>query len=368
MVRDTVRSFVQREILPYVNDWEEAGEFPRELYKKAADAGILGIGAPEKWGGSGEDVFMKVAACEEMVRCTSGGVGASLGSLDIGLPPVWKWGSEALQEKVVPPVLAGDKIAALAVTEPGGGSDVANLRTRAVRDGDHYVVNGSKTFITSGVRADYYTVAVRTGDPGFGGISLLLVEKDTPGFTVGRKLKKMGWWASDTAELFFEDCRVPAENLIGAENGGFFCIMSNFQMERLILAVTANMTAQVALDEAMAYAREREAFGRPIAGFQVTRHKLAEMATQVAVSREFTYRVAARLANGEDCVLDVSMAKNQATQCADRVTWDAVQIYGGAGYMRGTVVERLFRDNRILSIGGGTYEIMNEVIAKRLGL
>ena len=368
MVRDTVRSFVQREILPYVNDWEEAGEFPRELYKKAADAGILGIGAPEKWGGSGEDVFMKVAACEEMVRCTSGGVGASLGSLDIGLPPVWKWGSEALQEKVVPPVLAGDKIAALAVTEPGGGSDVANLRTRAVRDGDHYVVNGSKTFITSGVRADYYAVAVRTGDPGFGGISLLLVEKDTPGFTVGRKLKKMGWWASDTAELFFEDCRVPAENLIGAENGGFFCIMSNFQMERLILAVTANMTAQVALDEAMAYAREREAFGRPIAGFQVTRHKLAEMATQVAVSREFTYRVAARLANGEDCVLDVSMAKNQATQCADRVTWDAVQIFGGAGYMRGTVVERLFRDNRILSIGGGTYEIMNEVIAKRLGL
>ena len=368
MVRDTVRSFVQREILPYVNDWEEAGEFPRELYKKAADAGILGIGAPEKWGGSGEDVFMKVAACEEMVRCTSGGVGASLGSLDIGLPPVWKWGSEALQEKVVPPVLAGDKIAALAVTEPGGGSDVANLRTRAVRDGDHYVVNGSKTFITSGVRADYYTVAVRTGDPGFGGISLLLVEKDTPGFTVGRKLKKMGWWASDTAELYFEDCRVPAENLIGAENGGFFCIMSNFQMERLILAVTANMTAQVALDEAMAYAREREAFGRPIAGFQVTRHKLAEMATQVAVSREFTYRVAARLANGEDCVLDVSMAKNQATQCADRVTWDAVQIFGGAGYMRGTVVERLFRDNRILSIGGGTYEIMNEVIAKRLGL
>ena len=368
MVRDTVRSFVQREILPYVNDWEEAGEFPRELYKKAADAGILGIGAPERWGGSGEDVFMKVAACEEMVRCTSGGVGASLGSLDIGLPPVWKWGSEALQEKVVPPVLAGEKIAALAVTEPGGGSDVANLRTRAVRDGDHYVVNGCKTFITSGVRADYYTVAVRTGDPGFGGISLLLVEKDTPGFTVGRKLKKMGWWASDTAELFFEDCRVPAENLIGAENGGFFCIMSNFQMERLILAVTANMTAQVALDEAMAYAREREAFGRPIAGFQVTRHKLAEMATQVAVSREFTYRVAARLANGEDCVLDVSMAKNQATQCADRVTWDAVQIFGGAGYMRGTVVERLFRDNRILSIGGGTYEIMNEVIAKRLGL
>ena len=368
-VRQSARKFVATHVLPYIDDWEEAGEFPRELYKTAGDAGLLGVGFPESLGGIGEgDIFMKVAVSEELMRSTSGGLVAGLGSLDIGLPPVWKWGSEALQEKVVPPVLAGDKIAALAVTEPGGGSDVANLRTRAVRDGDHYVVNGSKTFITSGVRADYYTVAVRTGDPGFGGISLLLVEKDTPGFTVGRKLKKMGWWASDTAELFFEDCRVPAENLIGAENGGFFCIMSNFQMERLILAVTANMTAQVALDEAMAYARERQAFGRPIAGFQVTRHKLAEMATQVAVSREFTYRVAARLANGEDCVLDVSMAKNQATQCADRVTWDAVQVFGGAGYMRGTVVERLFRDNRILSIGGGTYEIMNEVIAKRLGL
>ena len=368
MVRDTVRKFVEREILPEVDDWEEAGEFPRELYKTAADAGILGINAPEEFGGTGEDVFMKIAACEELVRCSSGGLCASLGSLDIGLPPVWKWGSDAMKQRVIPEVINGDKISALAITEPNGGSDVANLQTRAVRDGDHYVVNGAKTFITSGVRADYYTVAVRTGDKGYGGISLLLIEKGTPGFTVGRKLKKMGWWASDTAELFFEDCRVPAENLIGAENGGFFCIMSNFQMERLILAVTANMTAQVALDEAMAYAREREAFGRPIAGFQVTRHKLAEMATQVAVSREFTYRVAARLANGEDCVLDVSMAKNQATQCADRVTWDAVQIFGGAGYMRGTVVERLFRDNRILSIGGGTYEIMNEVIAKRLGL
>lgn len=368
MVRDTVKSFVAREILPFVNDWEEAEEFPRELYRKAAEAGILGIGVPERWGGSGEDVFMKVAACEEMVRCTSGGVGASLGSLDIGLPPVWKWGSEALQARVLPAVLAGEKISALAITEPNGGSDVANLRTRAVREGDHYVINGAKTFITSGVRADYYTVAVRTGEPGFGGISLLLVEKGTAGFSVGRKLKKTGWWASDTAELFFEDCRVPTENLIGPENGGFYCIMSNFQMERLILAVTANTTAQVALEEAMAYALERQAFGRPISGFQVIRHKLAEMATDVAVSREFTYRVAARLANGEDCVLDVSMAKNQATRCADRVTWDAVQIFGGAGYMRGTVVERLFRDNRILSIGGGTYEIMNEVIAKRLGL
>ncbi|KZX65875.1 acyl-CoA dehydrogenase [Alcanivorax sp. HI0033] len=368
MVRETVRKFVEREILPHVDDWEEAGEFPRELYHKAADAGILSINAPEEFGGTGEDVFMKIAACEELVRCSSGGLCASLGSLDIGLPPIWKWGSNAMKQKVVPEVIGGQKISALAITEPNGGSDVANLRTRAVRDGDHYVVNGAKTFITSGVRADYYTVAVRTGDKGYGGISLLLVEKGTPGFSVGRKLKKMGWWASDTAELFFEDCRVPAENLIGPENGGFYCIMSNFQMERLILAVTANSTAQLALDEAMRYVKEREAFGRPLAGFQVTRHKLAEMATDVKASTEFTYRVAARIAAGENCVLDVSMAKNVATRCADRVTYDAVQLFGGSGYMRGTVVERLYRDNRILSIGGGTHEIMNEVIAKQLGL
>lgn len=368
MVRDTVRKFVDKEILPHVEEWEEAGEFPRDLYKKAADAGILGINAPEEFGGTGEDVLMKVVACEEIVRSTSGGLVASLGSLDIGLPPIWKWGSDELKKRVVPEVLSGDKISALAVTEPNGGSDVANLRTRAVREGDHYVVNGAKTFITSGVRADYYTVAVRTGDKGYGGVSLLLIEKGTPGFTVGRNLKKMGWWASDTAELFFEDCHVPVENLIGPENGGFLCIMSNFQMERLALAVTANTTSKLALDEAMAYAKERQAFGRPLSGFQVTRHKLVEMATQLQASTEFTYRVAAKMAAGEDCVKDVSMAKNVATECSDRVTYDAVQVFGGAGFMRGSLVERLYRDNRLLSIGGGTHEIMNEIIAKQLGL
>ncbi|MDF1629664.1 MAG: acyl-CoA dehydrogenase family protein [Alcanivoracaceae bacterium] len=368
MLRDSVRRFVERDILPHIDDWEEAGTFPRELYKKAAQAGISGIGYPEQYGGSGEDVFMKIVASEELMRSTSGGLVASLGSVDIGLPPVVKWGSEELKARVVPQVLNGDKIACLAITEPGGGSDVANLRTRAVKDGDHYIVNGSKTFITSGVRADYYTVAVRTGDPGFGGVSLLLVEKGMPGFTVGRTLKKTGWWASDTAELFFEDCRVPAANLIGPENGGFFCIMTNFQAERLMLCVMANMTSQIALEECLRYVKEREAFGRKLAQFQVTRHKLAEMATQLEASREFTYRVAAKMAAGQNCIKEVSMAKNFATTVSDRVTYDAVQIFGGSGFMRGTVVERLYRDNRILAIGGGTYEIMNEVIAKQMGL
>lgn len=369
LVRDSVRRFVEREILPHVADWEEAEAFPRELYRKAGEAGILGIGYPEALGGSHEgDLFAKVAASEELMRCGSGGLVAGLGSLDIGLPPLIKWGRPELRERIAPQVLAGEKIMALAVTEPSGGSDVASLKTRAVRDGDHYRVSGSKTFITSGVRADYYTVAVRTGGDGFGGVSLLLVEKGTPGFTVSRQLKKMGWWASDTAELFFDDCKVPVENLIGAESMGFACIMANFQSERLALAIMANMTAQLALDEALAWSREREAFGKPVGKFQVLKHRLAEMATQVEVSREFTYRQAAKMAAGKSVIKEISMAKNFATDVADRVTYDAVQVLGGMGYMRESLVERLYRDNRILSIGGGTREIMNEIIAKQMGL
>ncbi|KPE31763.1 acyl-CoA dehydrogenase family protein [Pseudomonas aeruginosa] len=369
LIRDSVRRFVEREVLPYIDEWEEAEEFPRELYLKAGAAGILGIGYPEAYGGSCEgDLFAKVAASEELMRCGSGGLVAGLGSLDIGLPPVVKWARPEVRERVVPAVLRGEKIMALAVTEPSGGSDVANLKTRAVRDGDHYRVSGSKTFITSGVRADYYTVAVRTGGEGFAGISLLLVEKGTAGFSVGRKLKKMGWWASDTAELFFDDCRVPAENLIGVENAGFACIMANFQSERLALAVMANMTAQLALEESLRWAREREAFGKPIGKFQVLRHRLAEMATQLEVSREFTCRQAAKMAAGKSVIKEISMAKNFATDVADRLTYDAVQVLGGMGYMRESLVERLYRDNRILSIGGGSREIMNEIIGKQMGL
>ncbi|WP_095082222.1 acyl-CoA dehydrogenase family protein [Pseudomonas sp. Irchel s3h17] len=369
LVRDSVRRFVEREILPDIDQWEEAEGFPRELYHKAGAAGILGIGYPEALGGSHEgDLFAKIAASEALMRCGSGGLVAGLGSLDIGLPPIVKWARPEVRDRVVPHVLSGEKISALAVTEPGGGSDVANLQTHAVRDGDHYRVNGSKTFITSGVRADFYTVAVRTGEPGFSGISLLLIEKGTPGFTVGRQLKKMGWWASDTAELFFDDCKVPVGNLIGAENMGFACIMGNFQSERLALALMANMTAQLALEESLKWARQREAFGKPIGKFQVLKHRLAEMATALEVSREFTYRQAAKMAAGKSVIKEISMAKNLATDTADRITYDAVQILGGQGYMRDSLVERLYRDNRILSIGGGTREVMNEIISKQMGL
>ncbi len=367
--RLSARRFISSQVLPYIDDWEEAGEFPRGVYKAAGDAGLLGIGFPEQLGGTGEgDIFLKVAVTEELMRSTSGGLVASLGSLDIGLPPVVRWARKEVREQIVPPVLRGEKIAALAITEPGGGSDVASLKTRAVRDGNQYIVNGSKTFITSGYRADHYTVAVRTGGEGHGGISLLLIDRDMPGFSTGNKLKKMGWWASDTAELFFDDCRVPAERLIGAENAGFIAIMSNFLAERLSLSVMAYMTAQLAFEAASEYAGQRQAFGRNIGSYQVTRHKLVDMATRIDIAREYTYRCAALMQAGKNPVQQVAMAKNFSVEVCEQATREAVQIFGGMGFMRESVVERLYRDAKILSIGGGTTEIMKELISRQMGL
>ena len=364
MVRRSVKEFVAKEITPFIDDWEEQGEFPRDLYQKAGAVGILGTGYPEACGGTPGDIFFQIAVWEELMRCGSGGLVAGLGSLNIAIPPIIRHGTEDQKKRFVKPVLQGDRIAALAITEPGGGSDVANIETTAVRDGDLYVVNGSKTFITSGCRADQITCAVRTGGEGAHGLSLLVIEANTPGYAVSEKLKKTGWWASDTAQIFFDNCRVPVQNLVGEENQGFYGIMENFQSERLQLAVMANMTAQLALDAAIVYAKERHAFGRPIMGFQVTRHKLVDMATLAEVSREFTYRVATKIDSGLDQIKEISMAKNFACQVSDKVTYDAVQIFGGYGFMRGHLVERLFRDNRILSIGGGTTEIMKEIISK----
>ncbi|WP_342669256.1 acyl-CoA dehydrogenase family protein [Endozoicomonas arenosclerae] len=371
-VRETARRFTEKEITPFIDEWEESGGIPRELFLKAGEAGLLGMGYDEQYGGTPGDIFHAIAINEELMRAGSGGVVAGLQSLNIGLPPVHRWGSDTLKARIIPEVLAGSKIACLAITEPGAGSDVAGLRTRAEQvtvDGKpFYKVNGSKMFITSGVIADYYTVAVRTGGEGFGGISLLLIEKDIKGFSVGKNLKKMGWWASDTAELFFDDCLVPAENLIGQENQGFYCIMSNFQPERISLAVMANTTSEVALNACLEYVKDRSTFGKTLKDHQIIRHKLAVMASKLEASREFTYRIAARYQAGEDVSMEVSMAKNIATDTSDHITYQATQIFGGMGFMRESVVERLYRDNRILAIGGGTYEIMNEVIAKNLGL
>ena len=364
MVRRSVKEFIDKEVKPLIDEWEEAGRFPRKIYKKAGEVGILGIGYPEDCGGTPGDIFFTIAASEELMRSGSGGFVAGLGSLNIALPPIVRQGTKVQKEKFVNPVIAGDRIAALAITEPGGGSDVSNLATTAVRDGDHYIVNGSKTFITSGVRADQITCAVRTGEPGAHGISILVIESDTPGYSVSPPLEKTGWWASDTAEIFFDDCRIPVANRIGEENQGFYAIMENFQGERLSMAVMAYMTAQMALEESQAYVKERQAFGKPLIGFQVTRHKLADMATLVEVAREFTWRVATKIDAGIDQIKEVSMAKNFACSVSDRVTYDAVQLFGGCGYMRGHLVERLYRDNRVLSIGGGTTEIMKEIISK----
>ncbi|MBI2058534.1 MAG: acyl-CoA dehydrogenase family protein [Nitrospirae bacterium] len=367
VLRQTVKKFVEKEITPHVDQWEEEAGFPREVYRKAGELGLLGVGFPEEYGGHPMDIFGVFVVAEELIRCGAMGIQVGLGTHGIGLPPIVRLGTEEQKRKWVPPVLRGERIAALAVTEPNAGSDVASIQTKAVRDGDFYVVNGAKTFISSGVRADIVTTAVRTGGPGYPGISLLVVEKGTPGFRVSKSIKKMGWWSSDTAELAFEDCRVPVKNLLGEENQGFYGIMVNFQGERLGISIAAVAAAQLAYDLTLSYVRERKAFGKPLTGFQVTRHKLADMATAVNVAREFTYRIAARYEAGEEVVAEVSMAKNFTCQVADKVCYDAVQLHGGYGYSREFVVERLYRDTRILPIGGGTQEIMKEVIAKRLG-
>jgi acyl-CoA dehydrogenase len=368
-LRRLARDFVAREIAPHVAEWEAAGALPRALHRKAAAVGLLGVGFPEDVGGGGGNAIDAGIVTEELLAGGgSTGVGASLFTHGIALPHIVANGSPALVDRYVRPTLAGELIGSLGVTEPDTGSDVAGLRTRAVRDGDCYVVTGAKTFITSGVRADFVTTAVRTGGEGYGGISLLVIDKHTPGFTVSRGLDKMGWRCSDTAELSFADVRVPADRLVGAENSGFVQIMQQFQSERLSLAVQAYATAARCLDLAISWARKRQTFGRPLASRQVIRHKLAEMARQVDVARTYTRTVMGRWLAGEEVVIEVSMAKNTAVYACDFVVNEAVQIFGGMGYLRESEVERHYRDARILGIGGGANEIMNEVIAKRLGL
>jgi acyl-CoA dehydrogenase len=368
-LRALARDLVAREVAPHVTEWEAAGVLPRSLHKVFASAGLLGIAFPEEVGGQGGDAIDAAILTEELlIGGASGGVVASLLTHGIACPHLAYAGSPELVDRYVRPTLAGDLIGALGVTEPGGGSDVAGITTTARRDGDSYVVNGAKTYITSGVRADYVTTAVRTGGPGHGGISLLVIDKGLPGFTVSAPLEKMGWRASDTAELSFTDVRVPASHLVGAEGDGFVLIMRQFQTERLGLATQAWALAQRALDLTLAWVRDRETFGRPLSSRQVVRHKLAEMARQVWVARTTTRAAYETWLDTGDAVTEVSMAKNTACAAADHVVDQAVQLFGGLGYMREAEVERLYRDSRILRIGGGTDEIMNEVIAKRIGL
>lgn len=372
-LRKTVRSFAEREILPNVDEWEHAGDLPRDLHRRAGAAGLLGAGLPEAVGGGGGDGADAVVICEEMHQAGApGGVFASLFTCGIAVPHMVAAGDARQIEEFVRPTLAGEKIGSLAITEPGGGSDVGHLRTTAVRcsgpEGDHYIVNGAKTYITSGVRADYVVTAVRTGGPGAAGVSLLVVEKGTPGFAVTRKLDKMGWRSSDTAELSYTDARVPVANLVGAENSGFAQIAQAFVAERIGLAAQAYSSAQRCLDLTVQWCRDRETFGRPLISRQSVQNTLAEMARRIDVARTYSRSVVERqLAGDTNLIAPVCFAKNTAVEAGEWVANQAVQLFGGMGYMAESEVERQYRDMRILGIGGGTTEILTALAAKTLG-
>ncbi len=368
LFRSTIRSFVEAEITPHVNEWDEAGEFPRELYKKVGVLGGFGIGFDEEYGGMGtDDALLLVILSEEIARCGAGGVGASLFSNYIGAPPIQRGGSEKVKAEILPGVMTGDLICALGITEPGGGSDVANLQTTARRDGDDYVVNGSKTFITSGMRADYVTTAVRTGGDGAAGVSLLVVPTSTPGFSA-TPLAKMGWWASDTATLYFDDCRVPAEYLLGEEDAGFRLIMENFNTERLFMIAGMVGGARVCYDQALAWAGERRTFGARLADHQVIRHKLVEMDRTINATRAWLDQLAWQVSEGERPVAQLAECKVQASLTLEFCAREAAQILGGASYMRGNPVERIYREVRVNAIGGGSEEIMRDLAARQLGI
>ncbi|MFN7967736.1 MAG: acyl-CoA dehydrogenase family protein [Acidimicrobiales bacterium] len=367
-LRDSARRFTEKEILPHLDGWEEAGELPRSLHRATAAAGLLAVGYPEAVGGDGGDLLDACALQEGFMEPgASGGLMASLFSHGIALPHMIAHGSPQLIDRYVRPTLAGEMIGSLAVTEPGGGSDVAGITTKAVRDGDRYIVNGAKTFITSGVRADFVTTAVRTGGPGHGGISILVVDTDTPGFTVTRALRKMGWHCSDTAELSYVDVEVPADNLVGEEGRGFVYIAEQFVVERIFLALMGYGHAARALALAAQYCQDRVTFGKPLVANQVVRAKLVEMHRQVAVARTYTLEVARRHVAGETVIAEACLAKQTAVDAAVAVTDDAVQLFGGSGYMHGTEVERHYRDARILPIGGGSTEVLTDLAARLLG-
>ena len=367
-LRKVVRDFATREVLPHLDEWEQAGELPRDLHKRAADAGLLGVAFPESAGGQGGNGIDAAIVTEELLASgCSGGLLASLMTHGIALPHIIGSGNPDLIDRYAKPTLAGDLIGSLAVTEPDAGSDVAGIKTRAVRAGDSYVINGAKTFITSSTRADFITTIVRTGDDPHRGISIIVVDTDSPGFTVSRRLDKMGWLCSDTGELAYVDVRVPAANLVGDEGSGFIQVAQNFASERLGLAVHAYAMAQRALDLTVEWVRNREAFGKPLITKQVVRHKLVEMKSAVDVSRVYTRHIMERHAAGEQLFAEAAIAKNQCVAACEFVVNEAVQLHGGAGYMRGTEVERHYRDARILGIGGGATEVMNDLIAKALG-
>ena len=367
--RETLARFVQQEIEPYANEWDEAGTFPWELHEKACELGIFGFGIDEQYGGLGfDDAFMRTASAEELGRGGIGGVIASIGSRSIMVGPLSELAAEDIKMQALPEILSGRKGGALGITEPSGGSDVANMQTRAHRDGDEFVINGSKTFITGGMNASYFVIAARTGEVGMAGISLFFVEADNPGFTRTAIDKKMGWWASDTATLYFDDCRVPVNNLMGEQDKGFLAIMNNFNYERLFMCAQMLGMSRRCLDDSIAYAQERQTFGKPLIKHQVIRHKIADMSARIDAMEALINQICWCINEGEMPVAEISKAKFYCSSALEFCANEAVQILGGAGYLRGNAIERIYRETKVMTIGGGSAEIMRDLAVRQMGL
>jgi len=369
-LRDSIRRFVAAELRPHVAEWEDAEWFPNDVFTRMGELGYLGLKYPEQYGGQGGDYLHDAVLAEELTGAGSGGLSAGIGAhIGIATPPIWKFGTEDQKQRFLAPAIRGERIAALGITEPGAGSDVAGIRTFAGKVDGGYVVNGSKTFITNGVRADFVVTAVKTTqEGGHQGLSFMVLEKEMEGYAVSKKLEKLGWRASDTAELAFDDVFVPDENLLGEENKGFYLIMANFQWERLVMALGSVASMARMVERSVAYASERTAFGRPIGQHQAIRHKIAEMAVKHEASRSLTYHALRLFTSGQDALREVTEAKLLSQRAAYEVADDALQIHGGAGYMKEYEIERAVRDTRLGPIGGGTDEVMKEILGKQLGL
>ena len=367
--RETVRDWVAREISPHVDAWDEAGEVPWELHRKAGALGLFGFGIDERFGGLGfDDAFMRAIYAEEISQCGATGVPADLGARSISVGPMLFRSSEEIKQRVLPGVLRGERGSSLAITEPSGGSDVANLRTKAVQSGGDFVLNGEKTFITGGMRSDFFVVAARTGGEGLTGISLFLVEANTPGFSRQPLPRKMGWWCSDTASLFFDDCRVPVANMLGPQDRGFLAIMQNFNHERFFMAAQCLGMMQACLDDAITWARERRTFGKRLIEHQVIRHKLADMSARIDATRAVVQQIAWNINEGELPLAEISKVKFFASKGLEFCASEAMQILGGAGYLRGNRIERIYREVKVMAIGGGSEEILRDLAARQMGL
>ena len=367
--REIVTKFLETEIWPHVDEWDEEGRYPQEINERVCELGVFGFGIDEKYGGLGfDDQFMRKDISVEMGRTSAGGLFASVGSRNIMLGPLAELASEEIKMKALPDLMSGKKGGSLGITEPGGGSDVAQMKTLAHKDGDEWVLNGSKTFITGGMQASYFVIGARTGKEGLGGISLFFVESDTPGFTRSAIEKKMGWWTSDTATLYFDDCRIPAGNLMGEENKGFYAIMNNFNYERYMMGAQMLGMAKRCFEECVHYSQDRKTFGKNLIEHQVIRHKLADMSAKIDAMDAYLNQVAMLMNEGEMPVAEISKIKFFCSECLESIASEAMQIFGGAGYLRGNAVERIYREVKVMAIGGGSKEIMKDLTAKQLGL